>query len=70
MLVQHQNGKKDLYFPYWKKTKKGKQGFANRPPMFDESIFLRLLKDTIDQGFFTKGFLKKLNCELEIVLRR
>ena len=70
MLVQHQNGKKDLYFPYWKKTRKGKQGFANRPPMFNESIFLRLLSDAVNQGFFTKNFLRKLNRELEISLRR
>ena len=60
MLVKHKDGKKELYFPYWKKTKKGTQGFANRPPMFDEGIFLELLADAIRQGFFTRNFLKKL----------
>lgn len=69
MLVEHTNGEKELYFPYWKKTKKGTQGFANRPPMFKESIFLELLSDAVNQGFFTKNFLKKLNHELEAALR-
>lgn len=68
MLVEHKNGEKELYFPYWKKTKKGTQGFANRPPMFNESIFLRLLTDAICQGFFTEDFLRKLSSKLEIVL--
>lgn len=64
MLVKHKDGKKELYFPYWKKTAKGTQGFANRPPMFDEGIFLELLKDAIRQGFFTTDFSKKLAIEL------
>ena len=64
MLVEQKNGRKELYFPYWKKTKKGTQGFANRPPMFDEGIFLELLRDAIRQGFFTKDFSKKLAIEL------
>ena len=66
MLVEHKNGKKELYFPYWKKTKKGTQGFANRPPMFDEGIFLELLTDAVRQGFFTKDFLRELKRELKL----
>lgn len=61
MLVQHRNGDKELYFPYWKRTRNGKQGFANRPPMFNEEIFLELLTDAVSQGFFTRSFLRKLN---------
>jgi len=68
MLVEHKDGKKELYFPYWKKTKKGTQGFANRPPMFDEHIFLKLVTDAIRQGFFTKAFLNKLKREIESAL--
>lgn len=64
MLVEHKDGRKELYFPYWKKTKKGTQGFANRPPMFDEGIFLELLRDAIRQDFFTRGFSGKLAVEL------
>jgi len=68
MLVQHKDGMKELYFPYWKKTKKGTLGFANRPPMFDERIFLELMTDAVRQGFFTKGFLNKLRREIESAL--
>lgn len=64
MLVKHEDGKKALYFPYWKKTAKGTQGFANRPPMFEEGIFLELLTDAIRQGFFTRDFSKKVAIEL------
>lgn len=64
MLVEHKDGGKELYFPYWKKTKKGTQGFANRPPMFDEGIFLELLTDAVRQGFFSKDFTKGLAIEL------
>lgn len=64
MLVEHKDGRKELYFPYWKKTKKGTLGFANRPPMFDEGVFLELLTDAIRQGFFTRDFSKKVAIEL------
>jgi len=64
MLVEHNDGSKELYFPYWKKTKKGTQGFANRPPMFDEGIFLELLRDAVRQNFFTRDFSKNLAIEL------
>ena len=64
MLVEHKDGGKELYFPYWKKTKKGTQGFASRPPMFDEGIFLELLTEAVRQGFFTRDFSKNLNIEL------
>lgn len=59
MLVEHLDGKTELYFPYYK-TADGKQQFTNRPPMFDEGVWLELLTDGIRQGFFTKDFLKKL----------
>lgn len=64
MLVEHTNGKKELYFPYWKKTAKGTQGFANRLPMLEEEDFLELMTDAVRQGFLTKGFLDKLAHEL------
>jgi len=51
MLVEHKSGEKELYFPYWKKTKKGTQGFANRPPMFKESIFLNYLVTPLIKDF-------------------
>lgn len=64
MLVEHENGEKELYFPYWKKTAKGTQGFANRPPMLEEAQFLELMTDAVRQGFFTKGFVNSLAHEL------
>jgi hypothetical protein len=69
MLVQHKDGRKELYFPYWKRTRKGTQGFANRPPMFNERIFLELLTDAVRQAFFTRSFSKNLAIELEKALR-
>jgi hypothetical protein len=62
MLVEHADGKKEIYFPYYK-TADGKQQFTNRPPMFGEDVWLGLLTDAIRQRFFTKGFLKKLALE-------
>ena len=59
MLVEHDNGNKELYFPYWK-VAGGKQQFTNRAPMFDEGVWLELLTDAIRQGFFTRDFLKRL----------
>ena len=62
MIVEHNDGKKALYFAYWK-TVDSKQRFANRPPMFDERVWLELLSDAVRQGFFSKDFLKKLAIE-------
>jgi hypothetical protein len=59
MLVEHKDGKKELYLAYWKIVD-GKQRFANRPPMFPEKVWLELLTGAIGQGFFSKDFLKKL----------
>jgi len=33
--------------------------------MLEESVLLNLMKDAIDQGFFTKDFLKGLARELD-----
>ncbi len=65
MLVQHEDGGKDLYFPYWKKTRRGYQGFANRPPMYSEDIFSKLITDAIRKNFFSKRFIRKLKKEID-----
>lgn len=69
MLVEHEDGNKELYFAYWKIVD-GKQRFANRPPMFGEGVWLELLTDAIRQRFFSKDFLKNLVIESVGVLAK
>lgn len=56
-----------LWFAYWISTSKarGRMKWGQGPPMLEESNLLKLLSDAIRQGFFSKGFLKKLNSELK-----
>jgi len=37
--------------------------------MLEEDALLELLKDGIGKGMFTKGFLKKLDLELQLALK-
>jgi len=38
--------------------------------MLEESVLLNLMKEAIEQGFFTKDFLKGLARELDEALRK
>lgn len=59
MLVEHENGDTEIYFPYYKLVA-SEQRFANRPPCFDEDVWLGLLTNAVRKGFFTRDFLKNL----------
>lgn len=70
MLLEAQGKGKVLWFPYWMATSKtsGKMKWGQRPPMLEESVFLRLVKDAINKGLLSKRFLRKLDHELKLVL--
>jgi hypothetical protein len=59
-----------LWFAYWISTDKtkGNLQWGGGAPMLEEAILLRLLKDAIAKGIFTKSFLKKLKGELDTAL--
>ena len=46
-----------FWFPYWI-TIAGKEKYGQFAPMIDEKALLELLKDAIQQDFFSKEFLK------------
>ena len=51
--------KNEFWFPYWI-TIGGKEKYGQFAPMIGEKALLELLKDAIEQGFFSKSFLKGL----------
>jgi hypothetical protein len=67
-----QEYKKVVWFAYWIATSrtKGKVKWGAGPPILEEDTFLELMRSTIQQGFFTKGFLKELKGEIEIALNK
>ena len=59
-----------LWFPYWLSTDntKGKMKWGQRPPVLEEGVFFKLLKDAIDKDIFNKQFLRDLQKEIETKL--
>ena len=55
--------KHDIWFPYWITWSdiSDKERYGQYAPMIGEEALLELLEKAIDQDFFTKSFLKKLN---------
>ena len=52
--------KHDLWFPYWIKID-GKEKYGQFAPMIGQKALLELLAGAIDNDFFEKDFLAKLN---------
>ena len=55
--------KHEFWFPYWITwvDMDGKQRYGQGAPMIGEGSFFELLRKAINNDFFTKSFLKKLN---------
>jgi hypothetical protein len=70
MKLESEGVGKVLWFNYWMSTDKtkGKMKYGGGPPMLEESVFLELMKDGIQQGLFSQSFLKKLDIELGLAL--
>lgn len=61
-----------LWFTYWISTNKtqGKMKWGQGSPMLEETVLLNLMKDAIEQGLFTKDFLKGLAGRLDGALSK
>jgi len=61
-----------LWFTYWISTNKtqGKMKWGQGSPMLEEDVLLNLMKEAIEQGFFTNDFLKGLARELNEALSK
>jgi len=69
ILGEHKDGKQEFWFPYWIAIN-GKWRYGQFAPLFSEAIFFELLKQAIDQDFFSKRFLSKLSHELEVAISK
>jgi len=61
-----------LWFAYWIATSGtgGKMKWGQRPGMYEEHVFLELLKGAIRQGFLTENFLREVAHELDRALSK
>lgn len=57
--IQWENGNKEFWFPYWIGPV-GKERFGQYAPMLSEKQLLALLREAIDQEFFSREFLSQL----------
>jgi hypothetical protein len=71
MLLEAESIGKVLWFPYWMATDKtkGMMKWGQRPPVLEERVFLKLMKDAIKKGLFSDRFLQDLYRELQLVLK-
>jgi hypothetical protein len=71
MLLEAESIGKVLWFPYWMATDKtkGRMKWGQRPPVLEERVFLKLMKDAIKKGLFSERFLQDLYRELQPVLK-
>lgn len=57
----------EFWFPYWMIIG-GKEKYGQFAPMIGEKALLELLKDAIEQDFFSKSFLKGLDRAVNVKL--
>jgi hypothetical protein len=71
MLLESEKVGKVLWFPYWMATSKtkDKMKWGQRPPVLEERVFLKLIKDAIKKGLFSERFRQDLYRELQLVLK-
>jgi len=71
MLLESEEAGKVLWFPYWMATDKtkGRMKWGQRPPVLEERVFLKLMRDAIKKGLFSDRFLQDLYRELQLVLK-
>jgi len=71
MLLEAENVGKVLWFPYWMATSKtvGKMKWGQRPPVLEEGVFLKLIKDALGNDMFGKEFLEELDHEIKLALK-
>jgi len=71
MLLEDEKVGKVLWFPYWMATDKtkGRMKWGQRPPILEEKILLKLMKDAMKKGLLSEKFRQDLYRELQLVLK-
>jgi hypothetical protein len=69
MLLDSRKGEV-LWFNYWMSTDKakGKMRYGGGPPMLEENVLFKLIKNAIDKDMFSKQLLRKIEVEIKAKL--
>ncbi len=70
-MLESEEAGKVLWFPYWMATDKtkGKMKWGQRPPVLEEKVFLKLMREAIKKGLFSEKSLQDLYRESQLVLK-